>query len=196
MQPALMLFIHTPLARRLNLAGNRLPRQGFTLLELLTVIAIIAVLVGLGFGAARRATESGRVARARAELTLLASALEQYRQAYGDYPHTDEPAVLLQSLLGRRGPRGDAIARAALLELSRFTTGNGRDPLTDTAAVLLDPWDEPYRYAYQVSAAWRNSRYVLYSAGPDQHASSLLLPGGFPDPSPLENQDNLHADRP
>ena len=49
--------------------------SGFTLLELLAVIAIIAVLSGIVIGAGRRASESGKVARAKAELAALGAAL-------------------------------------------------------------------------------------------------------------------------
>jgi general secretion pathway protein G len=170
-------------------------RGAFTLLELLTVITIIAVLVSLGFGLARRAQESGRTARVRTELTLLASALGEYHRAYGDYPQTADAAAMLQALLGKRGPRGATIAARPSLDLLRFTTRDDRNALVDPTAVLLDPWDRPYRYAYATQPAWSNPRYVLYSAGPDGLAADALLPGGYADGTPVENHDNLYADR-
>lgn len=176
--------------------GFHLGTAAFTLLELLTVIAIIAVLVSLGFGAARRAGEAGRVARAQAELIMLAAALENYERALGDFPRTDDPAILLQALLGRRGPLGAVIHSRPYLEIGRFTIGGDRDPFSDASAMLLDPWGQPYRYAYQVSSPWRNSRFVLYSAGADGRDVATLRPGGFADATLPENSDNLYADRP
>lgn len=173
----------------------RPPAGAFTLLELLTVIAIIAILAGLGFGAARRASEAGRMARARMELTLLGGALENYRQATGDYPQTDDPARLLQAVLGRRGPLYDRMDARPFLELTRFTVADGRDPLADEKATLLDPWGHAYGYAYRAVPSWRNSRYVLYSAGPDGQAAAVLLDGGFPETLLPDNTDNLYADR-
>ena len=175
-------------------AGPR--RAAFTLLELLAVIAIIAVLAGIILGVGRHAAETGRVARTRAELAVLAAALEDYQRALGDYPQTDDAAQLLQSLIGRRGPRSAVIAARVLIETTRFRTSNARDPFADASAVLIDPWDRPYRYAYKVPAAgWTNSSYVLYSAGPDGRDSGVLLPGGFPDVTAAGNADNLHANR-
>lgn len=167
----------------------------FTLLELLAVIAIIALLSGLVIGAGRRATESGRVSRAHAELALLAAALADYQRIHGDYPQTDDGARLLQALIGRGDPRGAAVTARALIEAARFTTAGSRDPFADPSAVLVDPWDRPYRYAYRTVPSWRNAGYVLYSAGPDGHDSATLLTGGHPDPAPAENFDNIYANQ-
>lgn len=175
-------------------AGPR--RAAFTLLELLAVISIIALLAAIVIGVGRRATETGRTARARTELAALAAALEDYRRAFGDYPQTDDGAQLLQALSGRRGPHDTAIAARSLLEISRFKTTDSRDPFTDSTAVLIDPWDRAYRYLYKVPVAgWTNSSYVLYSSGPDGQASPTLLTGGFPDDTAAGNADNLHANR-
>ena len=162
--------------------------SGFTLLELLAVIAIIAVLSGIVIGAGRRASESGKVARTKAELAALGAALETYTLNYGDYPRTDDEAQLLRALLGRRGPASDAaIGGRAVLETARFTITGGQ---------LLDPWERPYAYAYKVPAGgWTNPGFVLYSAGPDGGDNAALLPGGFPEVASTANADNIHANR-
>ncbi len=171
-------------------------RAAFTLLELLSVLALVAVLAGMVLGAGRRAAEAGKTARAKAELAALSAALEGYRREYGDYPQTDDAARLLRSLTGRRSPVNAAINARPTLELARFTTTGALDPLGNAPAVLTDPWDQPYVYAYRVPAAgWVNHSYVLYSVGPDGTAYRTLLPGGFPDAARAENVDNLYANR-
>jgi len=168
-------------------------RRAFTLLELLVTLALIAILAGLVLSAGRRAGEASRSARARAELAALAAALENYQRIYGDYPRTNNSAQLLQSLLGRRGPLNTAMTGRSLIETARFTTVGALDPLVDTAAVVADPWGQPYRYAYRSQSPWSNSSYVLYSIGPDGRDSGTLLLGGYPDPMPVENLDNIYA---
>jgi general secretion pathway protein G len=169
--------------------------RAFTLLEMLTVMAIIAVLAGLIIGVGRRASETGRIARAKAELAVLAAALETYQRTFGDCPQTDDAAQLLQSLIGKRDPRNTLIAARSLLETAKFTTADSRDPLVDPSALLVDPWGRPYRYAYKTQAPWSNASYVLYSVGPDGGDSGALLAGGFIDPVPPENADNIYANR-
>lgn len=165
--------------------GAKDQRAAFTLLELLSVLAISALLVGIMIGTGRRAAESGKVARARAELAVVGAALETYRRTHGDYPRTDDGAQLLRALLGRRGPVAEAdSAGRALIEPERFSI---------TGGVLLDPWGQAYVYAYKTTTPWNNPGYVLYSAGPDGRENPRLLAGGFPDAGAAENADNLPA---
>ena len=67
--------------------GGRDARKAFTLIELLTVIAIIGVLAGLTFAVARGVSGKARIARAEAELAALATGMEEYRRYFGDYLH-------------------------------------------------------------------------------------------------------------
>ena len=61
-------------------------RSGFTLVELLTVIAIIGVLTGLLIPAIRSARLKARVARVHGELKDLSAGLEMYRNDCEVYP--------------------------------------------------------------------------------------------------------------
>jgi len=176
-------------------SGADYDRAGFTLLELLAVVAILAILSGLVLGVGRRTIESSKIARAKSELSALAAALESYRQSYGDYPQTDDEARLLQSLIGRRGPQNAALTGRAFIEIAKFTTAGAFDPFTDSSVELIDPWDQRYVYAYKSQTPWTNPGFVLYSLGPDGTDSPSLLPGGFADPGPSVNADNLHANR-
>lgn len=157
----------------------RLKRQAgtraFTLIELLTVIAIIAILVGITFGVIKGVNERAAIGQAKAELAVLAQALEAYKKQYGDYPQTVERAVFLQSLIGKKGPKGDPISGKAFIETSRFTFNSSTaNPFSDAAVYLVDPWGRQYCYYYKASNKWVAPSYVLLSAGPDgyTHAST------------------------
>jgi prepilin-type N-terminal cleavage/methylation domain-containing protein len=77
-------------------ARNPLPKNrtaAFTLIELLTVIAIIAVLMGLLFPAIAAAKEQARRADAKASLKDIINACQHYRTEYGKFPPV--PAALV-----------------------------------------------------------------------------------------------------
>lgn len=100
-------------------------RSGFTLLELLVVVAIIGLLVG--YVAPRYFGQIGKseVATARAQIDALEKALDQYRLDTGHFPATDPG---LGALFHR--PAGEPRWGGPYLR---------RD-------VPLDPWGRPYVY--------------------------------------------------
>ena len=61
--------------------------SGFTLVELLTVMAIIAVLAGLILYVAGLANKRGALSRAQSEIQALSAACDSYKADNGSYPH-------------------------------------------------------------------------------------------------------------
>jgi prepilin-type N-terminal cleavage/methylation domain-containing protein len=139
-----------PASRKAGGAGWRHGRA-FTLIELLTVIAVIAILTTIGLGSIRGVKERANIARARSELVALVTALEEFKRLYGDYPQTGEfiqapatpvgqsptmpngtgpgtqtaQAKLFNALTGVYGPRGfgnsDRLNGPNLLDVGKFT---------------------------------------------------------------------------
>lgn len=113
-----------------DMAHPRVSRGGFTLLEIIVVIIVLALLAGLVapqiFG---RLTEA-RGTTARTQIELLGTALDNYRLDNGAYPTTEQG---LQAL--REKP-----ARAPV-------PGNWRGPYI-RKAVPNDPWGRPYLYRF------------------------------------------------
>lgn len=62
-------------------------QKGFTLIELMVVVAIIGILMAAGILAFSNAQQSARDAKRKADVDAISKALEQYNQANsGSYP--------------------------------------------------------------------------------------------------------------
>jgi len=100
---------------------------GFTLLEILVVIAILGLLIGLVAPAALRQLGGARTSVARQSIERLASVLDLYKLDVGTYPTTDQGLSALS------------------VRPSGITAWSG--PYLKGDAQPLDPWSHAYTYA-------------------------------------------------
>jgi len=70
-------------------ASLRQSRRGFTLVELLIVVAIIGVLLGLLSGAIKHSVTNARKKKIEAERATLTTAIINYWHDYGRWPHEE-----------------------------------------------------------------------------------------------------------
>jgi general secretion pathway protein G len=124
-------------------ASSRTPNVGFSLLELLVVVAIIALLTSYVAPRMRGQLSKGEQATARAQIDALVKALEAYRMDTGHYPAA---SVGLSALTAR--PDGETKWGGPYLQ----------------KALPLDPWGAPYRY----TIPGRASDYEVASLGSDR----------------------------
>lgn len=129
---------HRPLRRR----GER----GFTLVELLVVVAIIAVLAAILIPRFLEYTDQARVSGAMGDLSAMRNVIEAYaaREGRGYYPLPENNTNKTDSVAYVLSDKGIA------------WTGDPNG--------LRDPWGVAYKYA-----ATANRRdYLIQSAGPDR----------------------------
>ncbi|MGZ8248338.1 type II secretion system major pseudopilin GspG [Methylomagnum sp.] len=122
---------------------TRRVQRGFTLFELLVVLAIIGLLAGLVGPAVMRQFGEAKPKAARAQIEELSSALDMYKLDVGRYPAGDEGI-------------------AALVEQpasAKYWNG----PYLRKKKVPLDPWNNPYHYV----SPGQHGKFDLFSLGAD-----------------------------
>ena len=123
----------------MKMLRRRETSAGFTLVELMAVMVIIAILSAMILGIAAYAKRAANEARAKGEIEKLQVAAQEYMMKYGSYPgnSTDVPN-LIENLVPA---------------LTNY--------MVETVS-YLDPWKNPYQYV-------KHSRHSgrFYSSGHD-----------------------------
>ena len=101
---------------------------GFTLIELMVVVAIIAILASIVAPRLVRRTEDAKRQAARAQIAIFKTALTGFRLDTGNYPTTEQG---LEALV-RKPPGWDG----------KYQEGG----YLDSKEVPLDPWRHEYVY--------------------------------------------------
>jgi general secretion pathway protein G len=124
---------------------NRVRQQGFTLVELLLVLTILAILAGIVLPKLSGRTEQARVTAAKADIATFATALGAFEVDNGFYPK------------GKSGLQ-------ALVQKPRDAQ-NWHGPYLDKSNVPMDPWN--HSYVYECPGKHNPSGYDIMSMGPD-----------------------------
>ncbi|MBL4845129.1 MAG: type II secretion system protein [Planctomycetes bacterium] len=135
-----------------------LRRRQFTLLELLIVVAIIAILASLGLGALRSAIEKAEVARAQTQIGIFKTAIAMYEADLRVSPRPQEGATP-ELIMRDHGP----YLYAALM--NRPTAGLGGGP------------NSPYVTGHEITVGLILDRAVLEASpmGSDGYTATRPL---------------------
>jgi general secretion pathway protein G len=147
------------MARRREV-DRRHARGGFTLLELLVVLAILGLLVGLVAPAVLHRLGAAKDKVAQQSIERLSSILDVYNLDVGSYPTTGQG---LEALVRR--PAGVA---------------NWGGPYLQDGHLPQDPWGRPF--VYRAPSLRPGHPFDLYSLGPSGR------PGGSGADAPIYNE--------
>jgi general secretion pathway protein G len=132
------------MTRQLSLLPAR-DRDGFTLLELMVVLLILALLTSIAAPRAIKHLGKAKAQSARIQIDALGAALESFHLDVGRVPTTEEGL------------------EALLVEPSDAAGWSG--PYLKKRASLLDPWGRPYIYLNRSALG----EFQLSTLGADAH---------------------------
>ncbi len=125
---------------------NRRAAGAFTLIEIMLVLAIIALLVGAGIYKLSGVMRTGEKTRVKTDLQALETALLNYKIAAGSFPTTEQG---LASLITK--PGGVRSWEGPYLK-----------------SEMRDPWGHEYGYRFPPTRQSDKSSPDIFSKGPDQ----------------------------
>ena len=127
--------------------GMRVSKRGFTMIEILLVVIIIATLAAMAIPRFMGRSDQARIAAAKADITVnIPTALKLYELDNGFFPTTEQG---LPGLMKRPS--------------SSPVPNNWNGPYLEKMPV--DPWGRPYQYASP--GTHRPHDYDLFSVGKD-----------------------------
>lgn len=166
-------------------------RTGFTLVEILIVISIIAIIASIVLGGVIVVRKKANEAMANSYVSSLHGALKQYVQDTNKYPGREYPdgenafPALFEALFGKKESEGGKGGPSApYIEIKtkdvavwdeteekyrQATIEDMEDP--SLKKYVMDPWDKPYVYHENASRPrqdyMRNAKADIYSVGAD-----------------------------
>lgn len=159
---------------------------GFTLIEILAVISIIAILSAIGIGLASVASARKAEARTEAVLSRLRAALEEVKLKHGYYPQSDATClikfeqnptldankVITSAVAYPAAYVNDfqkAFGREDFQSMATRTSGTGESGSTNVY-VFVDGWGNPIYY--RCPGKRNPASYDLFSTGADGAAGA------------------------
>jgi len=118
-------------------------QDGYTLVELLVVLAILGLLATIATTQVLKYFASAKISTAHVQVESLSSALDLYKIDMGRYPTTQEGL--------------------AALKVKPPAAENWNGPYVKNTTSLNDPWGHPYSY----SSPGKHGEFDLSSNGPN-----------------------------
>lgn len=174
-------------------------RAGFSLMEMLVVIAIIVLLAGITFGGFNFVKAKQARSQAEIQLKLLENALVAYHADNGEYPPNPQANGEdgTQRIYEALYPTSEN-EKTYLPELNPENDSQGwlQGQTTGPNLMIYDPWGNEFRYRTNDpdnpdSIIASNPDFDLWSAGPD--GETVADEGGAYDPQDPRNLDDIRS---
>src|SRR4051812_5475862 len=131
--------------------NRRVARSGFTLIEMLVVLAILVLLMSLVGPRILGSRKKADVSAAKSQIGMLNASLESYSVDMKDFPTTEQG---LKALLETPGDKGK----------DKDSKWDG--PYVSKSAIPKDPWGHDYQYEYPPKHG-KDKNPDIWSFGPD-----------------------------
>lgn len=159
-------------------------RQGFTLIEMMTVVFIMVILAALGVGGMGLVKQRENKAKAQVDIALLAAGIQSYHSDMGQYPGLDEntdekgdvseelyDALFYQGYLSQSsGSSGSDVTEIYVPQLDPRSSKQSwvereKSDIPSADLKITDPWKKEYLYRKGNFA--QNPDFDLWSRGKD-----------------------------
>ncbi|MCA9394838.1 MAG: prepilin-type N-terminal cleavage/methylation domain-containing protein [Candidatus Omnitrophica bacterium] len=125
-------------------------KKGFTLIELMVVMVVIAILVGIAIPRFKGMQDEANITKAQSELKTLQVAVESYRSNQNPPAYPDTATSLVEDYLLDASPQ-------------------------IVSSILYDPFNPDNEAEYQYILSDDGHFYIIYSYGPDGVSNILRI---------------------
>lgn len=137
--------------------------KGFTLMELMIVIAIMMILAGAVVARISVSTEKAKIAKAKSDLDQIAAGCRAFNMDTDAWPYSN---------VGILGPKANVVAKTgagvevAGATLTTLRDTNWKGPYIEADVWPKDPWETDYKWNADAN------KVTISSWGPDKDAGA------------------------
>jgi prepilin-type N-terminal cleavage/methylation domain-containing protein len=159
-------------------------QSGVTLVELIMVIAIIAIMAAAVYFVRKPAEDKGKVELTKATIELLCAAVEQYHNFYNEFPDANDldniPGYFgnppLTLTYEERWPYRLSLCPDAVTILNQINPKMRKNDGNKNYVEYIDAWGELLNYEYIKKNKEKDNFPLIRSSGPDKEFGKLNDP--------------------